>query len=489
MQVQIRTDAASAGPDALIAVVLDPQGTLDPDTAGMLPAPVRVALETSCDPAAEHEATALSVVTDQGVIRVVTIRPGQEGPQGLCDALLSAAGRGRLPGESTVLGPWLRTGAGDLQAAVEGLTLGAYRFTAYKSRPRADAPTTATFVVAAGDDRDHARLADAVAAATAAAEATNWARRLVDTPPQDSTPDKLARMIADRLADAGVGVRIWSTDELAEGAFGGILGVGRGSAHPPCLVELTLESGADSPPIVLCGKGVTFDAGGLSIKNDRTQQWMKADMGGAAAVAATVDAAARAGLPLNVRAFLPLVENLPSASAIRPGDVLRHPDGSTTEVTNTDAEGRLILADVLAHANTLGPDVVLDVATLTSGLLGRDMWMVFSDDDALADQLLRAGHAAREPGWRLPLLDAMARPLRSTIADRKNYNFDSGGVDTLVAATYLREFTGNAPWAHLDIVGSAYRQAADHWPAGATGSPTRALLRFLQDRATAGNEW
>jgi leucyl aminopeptidase len=387
-----------------------------------------------------------------------------------------------MDGPLTVYGPWTAVDHGVLQAAAEGLLLGAYRFTRYQSHPDLHAPESANFVVGEIPGPQKAVLESALLRATANAEATNWARELVDTPPEDTTPARLARLITDRVSAAGVRVHQWTLEELERDSFGGVLGVGRGSAHPPCLLQLTLEAG-EGRPVVLCGKGVTFDAGGLSIKNDRTQQWMKADMAGAAAVAAAVDAAARSGLAVNVTALLPLVENLPSATAIRPGDVLRHPDGSTTEVTNTDAEGRLILADSLAHARTLDPSAVIDVATLTSAILGKDLWMLFSNDDALAGEVLTAGEEAAEPGWRMPLPPSGNHPLISTVADRKNYSFDHATMDTLSAAAYLHGFTGGVPWAHLDVVGTAFRPTADHWPAGATGSPTRALLRFLENRA------
>nr|WP_240943071.1 M17 family metallopeptidase [Planosporangium thailandense] len=314
---------------------------------------------------------------------------------------------------------------------------------------------------------------------------TNWARRLVDTPPGEKTPTVLASTIVEAAAAVGVQTRVWSPETLAEHGFGGTLGVGRGSANEPRLVELTLRAGEGSP-IVLIGKGVTFDAGGLSIKNDRTQSWMKADMGGAAAVAAAVVGAARRGLPVNVTALLLLVENMPSGTAIRPGDVVRHPNGRTTEVTNTDAEGRLLLADALAYAATFNPAAVVDVATLTSALLGGDLWMLFSNEDGLANELLEAGDRAGEPGWRLPLLAAMTRHLDSTVADLKNYSFDHARVDTLAAAAYLSSFVDAFPWAHLDVVGTAFHASTDRWPAGATGSPTRALMNFLVGRGERG---
>ncbi|HEU5045235.1 MAG TPA: leucyl aminopeptidase family protein [Nocardioidaceae bacterium] len=481
--MQLLLERKARAGDDLTVVVLGPDGDLDPGIAAQLDQPLRETLGSGDERAGIPGTQEIRIGTAEGMHRVVMLRPEDDSLQGLCQAFLSAASRGLLAGSLTIHGPWVGTGNRALRAAAEGLLLGGYRFTAYQSRPRTDMPTAATFVVGDIDDLQLKRSEEAIETAKLLADATNWARTLVDTPPEDSTPDKLARLIGDRLSGDGVGVRVWSTDELSQRSFGGILGVGRGSAHGPCLLELTLESGDDTAPIVLCGKGVTFDAGGLSIKNDRTQQWMKADMGGAAAVAAAVDAAARAELPVNLTALLPLVENLPSAHAIRPGDVLRHPDGSTTEVTNTDAEGRLILADALSYANTLGPSVVLDVATLTSGLLGRNLWMLFSRDDELAKEMLAAGHDAGEPGWRMPLQASGGGPLQSSIADRKNYSFENAGVDTLSAAAYLRGFTGNAPWAHLDIVGTAFRQVPDHWPAGATGSPTRALLTFLQGRA------
>ncbi|MGZ4579542.1 MAG: leucyl aminopeptidase family protein [Nocardioidaceae bacterium] len=484
MHVRLEHDTSPAGAtsDAVTVVVLDPHGRLSPEVEASLPPGLRTAIAPLPTWAGTDEATRVRVVTEDGPSDVVLIRPLDHGADALCAALISAGSRGALAGRIVVHGPWVSAGAGQLRAAVEGLHLGAYRFTDYQSRPTDGATIEGSFVVGKLGDQDRADFEQALERACANAAATNWARTLVDTPPGDSTPHELARLITERLSAAGVDVRVWPTSELVERGFGGVVAVGAGSAHPPCLVELTLRTGVGDR-VVLCGKGVTFDAGGLSIKNDRTQTWMKADMAGAAAVAATMEAAARTGLKVNATALLPLVENLPSATAMRPGDVLRHPDHSTTEVTNTDAEGRLILADALAYARALNPAAVLDVATLTSGILGRDLWMLFSNDEDLAAELLEAGDEAGEPGWRLPLLDSMARPLHSTLADRKNYSFDHGHVDTLCAAAYLRGFTADVPWAHLDIVGSAFRTTPDTWPAGATGSPTRTLLRFLQGRS------
>jgi leucyl aminopeptidase len=268
----------------------------------------------------------------------------------------------------------------------------------------------------------------------------------------------------------------------AEG-FGGILAVGAGSAQPPCLIELGYHPPGARTHVVLAGKGITFDSGGLSLKPDDGMKAMKTDMAGGAAVIAAMSALAELGATVRVTGLIAAAENMPSGSAMRPGDVITHFGGRTTEVLNTDAEGRLVLADALAYADTvLEPDVVVDLATLTGAArvaLGGVLGALYASDDALAGALLAAGRHSGEPLWRMPLVDDYGDALDSPVADLANIPHSSrprGG--SIEAALFLREFTGGRPWAHLDIAGAARFSDGDQGK-GATGFGTRLLLHWL----------
>jgi leucyl aminopeptidase len=307
----------------------------------------------------------------------------------------------------------------------------------------------------------------------------------VNTPALDATPAFLAEQARTMAGERGLTCKIWTKGDLQKGGFGGILGVGAGSVNEPRLIELTYKGGGAAAPIGLTGKGVTFDSGGLSIKPAEGMEWMKADMGGAAAALATMRALAELGPAANVVAAIPSAENLPGSTAIRPGDVLRHRGGKTSEVLNTDAEGRLILADALAYLSEKQPRLIIDSATLTGAAmvaLGLDIWAVMGSDRGLIQDLLAAGQAEGEPGWELPLWTDYRRHIESSVADVKNVGIRWGGAIT--AGLFLREFVGDIPWAHLDVAGTAFvEQGTDYWPRGATGSPTRTILRFIEQQA------
>jgi leucyl aminopeptidase len=281
----------------------------------------------------------------------------------------------------------------------------------------------------------------------------------------------------------GLKVKVWTKAQLQQGGFGGILGVGAGSANDPRLIELTYEGGSGKP-IALSGKGVTFDSGGLSLKDAKQMEWMKADMAGAASILGVMRAVGRLKPRINVIAAIPSAENLPGGTAIRPGDVLTHRGGKTTEVLNTDAEGRLILADALAYLAEKEPRMIVDTATLTGACviaLGDQLWGVMGTDDRVIDGLLAAGREAGEPGWRLPLWDGYRDQLKSTVADVKNIGGRWGGA--INAALYLSEFVGETPWAHVDIAGVAFAQSpGDYWGVGGTGIPVRTLVRFIESQ-------
>jgi len=307
-------------------------------------------------------------------------------------------------------------------------------------------------------------------------------------PAQDATPEFLAGEARKMAREVGLEFKVWSAAELKKGGFGGILGVGRGSENPPRLIELKYQGGS-GPPVALTGKGVTFDSGGLSIKDAKDMEWMKADMAGAASVLAAMRAIAKLKPKVNVIAAIPSAENMPGSAAIRPGDVLRHRGGKTSEVLNTDAEGRLILADALSYLAEKKPRVIVDTATLTGSCmiaLGEDLWGVLGNDDGLIKDVLDAGEEAGEPGWELPLWRSYRRHIESSIADVKNIGTRWGGA--IHAALFLEKFVGDVPWAHMDIAGTAWAERpGDYWPRGATGSPVRTFIRFVEGQAAKQN--
>lgn len=371
----------------------------------------------------------------------------------------------------------------DLPAAVravaEGLLLGCYRY-----RPgRAAPPASAALLVPPGQAR-RAPLLRALEFGRTAGEAACWVRRLVETPAGALTPGDLAEQVVAHARAAGVSTRVWGPRALAARGFGAVLGVGAGSRNPPRVVELRCGEGPAGAAWGLAGKGITFDSGGLNLKQDAHEiSWMKSDMAAAAAVAAAVTSAAALGAAAPTVALLPLAENMPGGGALRPGDVVTHPDGRTTEVTDTDCEGRLVLADALAYLAKSRPAALLDVGTLTDGGgVGDALWGCWATGRELAAQLLAAGEAAGEPGWELPLRPEYARLLDSDVADAVNSASDVPDSGQL-AATYLRPFAAGVPWVHVDNGSSAYlEQARSPWPKGATGSPTRALLELLLRR-------
>ncbi len=425
-----------------------------------------------------------------------------------------AAGSPAVATTLALLGP---DRAESVRAAAEGFLLGGYRVPRSGSRPvpgSQPAPAGRLALVtaehgpadgarpASGDEGTGAadpgggpdeRCADALRRGTVTGTLANWARDLVHAPPGEATPAMLAETIAARAARCGAVARVWTAAELAEAGFGGVTGVGQGSHNAPRMVEVSWagERGPGGPAgradglIALAGKGITFDSGGLNLKRDPAEiAWMRSDMAGGAAVAAAVIAAAELGLAVPVTAVVPLAENMPGGGALRPGDVLTHRGGRTSQVVDTDSEGRLVVADALAYLAERGPAVLLDVATLTDAAgLGPALWAAFGTDQALLDEVLRAGEAAGDPGWPLPLPDAYRDLLACPAADLRNT--PSRGPDSAVmAAMFLREFAGDAPWVHIDNGSTAWLEyETGLWPEGATGSPFRALLRFLEARA------
>jgi leucyl aminopeptidase len=361
-------------------------------------------------------------------------------------------------------------------ALVTGLILGSHRFKVSERQP--PPPGRVELVVPEVELADaRARLAEAgeLAAATA------LARDLASTPSDVKTPTWLVRTAASIAAGvSGLSSRVWSAEQLAAEGFGGLLAVGGGSSRPPAMLRLAwnpAERPADGRHLVLVGKGITFDTGGISIKPADGMHLMRTDMAGGAAVIAALVAIARLEVPLRVTGLIPAAENHVSGSAYRPGDVVRHYDGTTTEVTNTDAEGRMVLADALGYAvRELSPGLIVDVATLTGAMkvsLGLRTGGLFATDDELAEALAAAAERTGERLWRMPLLDHVAEEVPSEIADLRQVPKGPSGIG---AALFLREFTGGLPWAHLDIAGPARcEKPYDEVAAGATGFAARTL--------------
>jgi leucyl aminopeptidase len=374
------------------------------------------------------------------------------------------------------------TAADAAQAVAEGLHLGAYRFAAYRSDP---SPFELTDVALHADEdvADEVRAGAEVARATAGAALL--ARDLVNTPPQDKRPPALAERAVAEVADLPIATRVLDEDELEAGGYGGILGVGRGSSEPPRLVELVYAPEGAIKHVAIVGKGITFDTGGISLKPSAAMETMKMDMAGAATALAVVKGAAELGLPVRVTALLALAENMPSGTATRVSDVLTMKGGTTVEVMNTDAEGRLVLGDALVHASELDPtpDAIVDVATLTGAAtiaLGDRIGVLMASDDDLAAALLHASSTSGEPHWRLPVAtEQYGDRIEGAIADLKNSGTREAG--TIWAGLFLHRFVGDGiPWAHLDIAGVAWtKEAGGYLSAGGTGVPVRSLLAWL----------
>jgi leucyl aminopeptidase len=371
-------------------------------------------------------------------------------------------------------------GADEVRAAVEVALLAGYRFR-QTSKPHPPRLATVSVVTADGDD---AGVQQAATAGRVTGEAVAWARDLINTPSNVKNPAWMAEQALARLGGRPhTEVTVLDLDRLRAGGFGGVLAVGGGSATPPRVVVVAYRHPAagDGRP-VLVGKGITFDTGGLSIKPNAGMREMKTDMAGGAAVLAAVDAAAALELPVAVTAVVPLAENAVSGSSYRPADVVRHVGGRTTEVRNTDAEGRMVLADGLAYGRLeLGATVLVDVATLTGAMkiaLGAKTAGLYATTDGLADALRTAAAHAGEPLWRMPLAEEYADLLDSPFADANNA---PGNPGSTTAALFLKPFAGDLPWAHLDIAGPA-RAASDDVEIvkGGTGFGARTLLRWLE---------
>lgn len=362
------------------------------------------------------------------------------------------------------------------QAVAEGIALGAYEYLEYRSKPQ---PTKLAEVVVLGAS---ASVRRALERAVTVTDAVVWARNAVNRPAAQLSPDQFAKSAQALLRGKGVKVEVLDVPALRKERLGGILGVGQGSKQPPRLVKMTYSPRGARGSIALVGKGVVFDSGGLSIKTASGMETMKTDMAGAAAVIATMSALAALGVKTKVIALTPMVENMPSGGAIRPGDVLTFRNGKTAEVLNTDAEGRLILADALSLAVEAKPDAIIDLATLTGACvvaLGEKIAGLMANDEDFGARVSAAATRSGEPMWSLPLPKFYRKQIDSEIADMKNIG--SGGYGgAITAGLFLQEFVGDVPWVHLDIAGPARTGADDGYnPRGATGFGVRTLLELV----------
>jgi leucyl aminopeptidase len=376
---------------------------------------------------------------------------------------------------------------GRAAAVVEGAVLASYRFERFKSRdPENPAPPRVErLLLAAGDDAS--AIAEAAEAARVASEAANRARELQSLPSNVVTPSYLAdraRQIAD--AHEAVTAEVLGRAEIEQRGMGGLTAVAKGSAEEPALIALRYLGGGEGPTVGLVGKAVTFDTGGISIKPSQKMEEMKMDMSGGAAVLEGFGAIAELGLPLNVVACIPATENMPSGTATKPGDIITQLNGRTVEVNNTDAEGRLILADALTYCvRELGADRVVDLATLTGAVLvalGSTYAALISNDDEWAGHVLAAADRTGELAWRLPLHPEYKELTKGKDADLTNASAKRK-AGTIYAGSFLEEFVDGKPWAHLDIAGTSWDVGREYVGSGPTGSGVRLLVALAGELA------
>ena len=465
----------------VVAVVAVPTGPGGDGVVqhGQAPVDVTAALSRELGKGEAGEVLSVPVTGHDPLERVLLVGTGDCSPTAWRKAGAALARRAK---KSDALAVDLRALTPDgpgLRALAEGLLLASYGFSTKDVDPR---PLQEVTLVV----EDPSALTHELDAALVTCAATAAARDLVNTPAMDKSPVWLARQAVSLLR--GLEVRVRDEKELATEGWGGVVAVGMGSTRPPRVVEVTYDGGGSSH-VVLVGKGITFDTGGISIKPNPGMLLMKNDMGGAAAVLATVRAVADLGLRVKVTAIAAIAENMPSGTAQRPSDVITQYGGTTVEVLNTDAEGRLVLADAIAYADTvLRADVIVDVATLTGAMpvaLGTRVAGMFSDDDALAAELESASTTSGEPLWRMPVVQDYLPALDSATADLRNIGdprLKLGG-GSITAALFLQHFAGGRPWAHLDIAGPAWSTGDDaELCKGGTGYGVRLLVAWLQAR-------
>lgn len=373
-----------------------------------------------------------------------------------------------------------------VSAAVEGAILGQYRFDKYRTPKKDDSKPVGELVVVFTNPKNlSVAMRKAVDEAVARAEAVCFTRDLANEPPSPKPPEKMAEIAAGLAKKGRITVRVMHKPELEKLGMDGILHVGAGSHQPPCLVHLTYTpAGKSKQTVVVIGKGITFDSGGLSIKPSQGMEAMKDDMAGAGAVLGLFKWLGSVDVPVTVHGLAPFAENMPGGGAQKPGDVIRHYNGKTAEVISTDAEGRHLLADCLAYGSTLKPGLMIDVATLTGACvvaLGDEYSALLGTDQRTIDRLVSVGKQQGEFFWQLPLPDRYRSHLKSNVADMKHIG-KPGVAGTITAGLFLKEFVGEGvPWVHIDIAGPSFtKEGWDYAPAGATGVPLRTIAALLK---------
>ena len=401
-----------------------------------------------------------------------------------------------LAGKEKVAVALAGSGAEVLAATAEGAALGAYTYDGLKTGDAASRKSPVAEVLLVTEAAPDAETQAAAARAQVIGEAVTATRDLINTPPSHLFPQAFVEAAQDAVKNAGVGsvsIEVLDDAQLREGGYGGLTGVGQGSTRGPRLVRLSYTHPEATRKLAFVGKGITFDTGGISLKPSASMETMKSDMSGAAAVVHAALAVARLGLPVNVTAWAALAENMPGGNAIRPSDVLTMFGGKTVEVLNTDAEGRLVLADAIVAAGAEQPDAIVDVATLTGAqvlALGHRTAAVMSNDEEFRVQLESAAERAGEDFWPMPLPAHLRKSMDTQVADIANMGDRMGGM--LVAGLFLQEFVGERaeggqiPWAHLDIAGPSYNEAAPYGytPKGGVGFAVRTLVQLADDAAS-----
>jgi leucyl aminopeptidase len=370
------------------------------------------------------------------------------------------------------------------QSIVEGCLLGLYQFTAYRTEKRDEIKAVEQITLV---DRTEGKIAEVAGGSRSGqilAEAVNFVRDLCNHPSNVVTPSRLADEARTIAKEFGLTCRVIEKDEAESLGMGAFLGVARGSLEPPKFIILEYAGGKKKEaPVVIVGKSITFDSGGISIKPAEKMEQMKTDMSGGATVLGTMKALAQLQLPVSVIGILPATENMPSGTAVKPGDVVKTMSGKTIEVINTDAEGRMVLADALAYAARYKPSAIVDLATLTGACvvaLGNHATGVMGTNPKLIERLKQAGEHCGERVWELPLWEEYQEQIKSDVADMKNVGGRGGGAIT--AAAFLQKFVGDIPWAHLDIAGTSWNdEARPYAPKGATGVGVRLLIQWLTE--------
>jgi len=476
MKVEVKqAELAAVGTDLLVVGLIE---------GGELPAPIASAAGAGDAPSGFKK---LSLLRPDGFPPVLVVGLGErdelEAERLRVAAAVAAKEAGRLRAGSLAWAvPELGDGAAAAEALVAGTILAAYRFDRFKSGDGDDSPRLGSLTLVGP-----AELGDAAEVARVAAEAQNRARDLQNTPANVATPT----FLAERAEEIAAGSEALSTEtlgraELEAKGMGGILAVSQGGPQEPKLVVLRYRGGGSGPTLALVGKGVTFDTGGISLKPGAGMPDMKMDMSGAAAVLEAVAAIAELGLPLDLIALVPTTENMPSGTAIKPGDIITQYSGKTVEVNNTDAEGRLILADALAYAVELGAERIVDLATLTGAVtiaLGSTYAAVIANDDELAGEVLAAGERSGELVWRLPLHPEYKELMKGKVADLSNLA-SQRKAGTITAGSFLEEFVGEMPWAHVDIAGTAWDTGREYVGKGANGMGVRLLVELARHSAS-----